>query len=191
MHLRASRTLWLLGALRDPQTHSVMAVHHAQMALHTKKKGKLLSQNRNTHLGPDKAENTISEHLQPSSFAVRHRGRPPCANGECISEHLEPSDIRGPTAPSTKAVRHRRMALHTKKGVKLFSQNRNTFHLESLVWVSDKAENTISGHLQPSSFAVRHPRTEPRVPMALSSIKDSRQDYFLSLFVLPCSDENN
>ena len=49
MHLRASRTLWLLGALSGPQTPATMAVHNGQAALHNKrrgKNGKLFSQNR-------------------------------------------------------------------------------------------------------------------------------------------------
>ena len=46
--------------------------------------------------------------------------------------------------PATMAVDHGQTALHTKNRVKkgkLFSQNRNTFHLGSLIWVSDMAEN--------------------------------------------------
>ena len=40
MHLRASRTLWLLGALSGPQTPVTMAVHNGQAALHNKRRGK-------------------------------------------------------------------------------------------------------------------------------------------------------
>ena len=48
----------------------------------------------------------------------------------------------GPQDPDVMPVFHGQTALHTKKGKKgkLFSQNRNTFRLESLIWVSDKAE---------------------------------------------------
>ena len=57
--------------------------------------------------------------------------------------------------PSPMAVQHGQTDLHTKKGGKkgkLFSQNRNTFHLESLIWVSDKAENTFQSIYNPLAF---------------------------------------
>ena len=54
--------------------------------------------------------------------------------------------------PATMTVRHGQTALHTKirvKKGKLFSQYRNTFHMESLIWVSDKAENASQSIYNP------------------------------------------
>ena len=86
MHLRASATLWLLGALSGPR---------------------------------------------PSS----PNGSAPRADGLA---HQKKSKIKG----------------------KLFSQNRNTFHLGSLIWVSDKAENASQSIYNPlASGALSGPQT--------------------------------
>ena len=105
---------------------------------------------------------------------------------------------------------------HQEKGEKgqLFSENRNTFHLESLILGSDKVENASHEHLESSGFwRPPHPRMEwqcatsgrppcangiqtwtpfiPEIYNIIFIIKDSRQVSFLSLFVLPWSDEKN
>ena len=97
------------------------------------------------------------------------------------------------------------------KNGKKISRNRNTFHRESLKWVSDKAENASQSINNPLASGSPHttgrngsaPASDsPHAPMAyrlghprslkytiLYSIEDSGQVYFLSLFVLTRSDE--
>ena len=50
--------------------------------------------------------------------------------------HNQPPSTNG-SAPRTDGLAHQKRV----KEDKLFSQNRKPFHLGSLIWVSDKAEN--------------------------------------------------
>ena len=90
IHLSASRTLWLLGALSGPQTPAAMAVHNGQAALHTKKReknGELFSHNRTNIIiwASDKVDNASQDIYNPFTSG-------------------------SPQSPAPMAVRHRRMA---------------------------------------------------------------------------------
>ena len=61
------------------------------------------------------------------------------------------------SAPQTDGLAHQK---RVKKKGKLFSQNRNTFHLGSLIWVSDKTENASQSIYNPlASGALSSPQT--------------------------------
>ena len=114
-------------------------MHHGQTDLHTKKglkKVKLFSQIRNTfHLGSliwvsGKAENASQSVYNPLASGALSGPKTPGCNA---------------TGPQADGFAHPK---RVKKG-KLFSQNRNTFHLGSLIWVSDKTENASQSVYNP------------------------------------------
>ena len=154
------------GAMAVRSRPSAMAVHHGRRPAHQKRiiKGKLFSQNRNTF------------YLESLIWVS--------GKAENASQSIEkPLASGGRSRPG--AIDRRLCSPKKGKNCKLFSQNRNTFRLESLILGSDKAENASQSIYNPLASGGPHTHSRNgsapladghRAPMAyrlghLSSLK--------------------